>query len=32
VLALMYSSAPIWGLVRPVASSRSTVSSRSVSP
>ena len=32
VLVLMYSSAPIWGLVRPAASSRSTVSSRSVSP
>ena len=32
VLGLMYSSAPIWALVRPAASSRSTASSRLVSP
>src|SRR5215470_20167660 len=32
VLGLMYSSAPIWALVRPAASSRSTASSRPVSP
>ena len=32
VFGLMYSSAPISALVRPAASSRSTASSRSVSP
>jgi len=32
VVGLMYSSAPICALVRPAASSRSTASSRAVSP